>query len=69
VKVPFIAMVKDGWDHSSLKVMMKGTIHLRVLPMNGPIHRERGRGAGLRLALLRGLRGAASGARVPAPGH
>ena len=39
----FIAMIKDGWDHSSPKVMMNGAIHLRALPMNGRIHPERGR--------------------------
>jgi hypothetical protein len=40
--------------------MMNGTIHLRVLLMNGPVHRERGRSdreTGLRLMPLWGLRG------------
>ena len=34
----FIALIEDGWAHSSLKVMMDGLIHLGALLMNGPIH-------------------------------
>jgi hypothetical protein len=43
VNVPFIAVAKRWMGHSSLKVMMNGTIHLRVLLMNGPVRPERGR--------------------------